>query len=41
MRDDDLCYMPAADLLGHFRERKISPVEVSQAQIARAERVNT
>ncbi len=40
MRDDDLCYMSAADLLDHFRDRKLSPVEVLKAQIARAERVN-
>ncbi len=40
MRDDDLCYMPAADLLDHFRDRRVSPVEVLKAQIARAERFN-
>jgi amidase len=40
MRDDDLCWMSAADLLTLFRERKLSPVEVLKAQIARAERVN-
>ena len=35
MRDDDLCWMSAADLLTLFRERKLSPVEVLKAQIAR------
>jgi amidase len=39
-RDDDLCWMSAADLLALFRERKLSPVEVLKAQIARADRVN-
>lgn len=32
----DLCYMPAAEQLRLFRARKLSPVEVLQAQIARA-----
>jgi amidase len=40
MRDDDLCWMSAADLLALLRERKVSPVEVLKAQIVRAERVN-
>lgn len=35
----DLCYMPAAEQLRLFRARKLSPVEVLQAQIARAEAV--
>jgi amidase len=39
-RDDDLCWLPAAALLALYQERKVSPVEVLKAQIARAERVN-
>jgi amidase len=39
-RDDDLCWLSAAALLALYRERKVSPVEVLKAQIARAERVN-
>ena len=35
----DLCYMPASEQLRLFRARKLSPVEVLQAQIARAEAV--
>ena len=37
MADLDLCYMPASLALELFRSRKLSPVEVLQAQIARAE----
>ncbi|MGH6822168.1 MAG: amidase [Methylocella sp.] len=40
MPGDDLCWMSAADLLAAFKERKVSPVEVLKAQIARIARVN-
>lgn len=36
---DELCYMSASELLPLFRSRKLSPVEVLKAQIARFERV--
>ncbi|MEM1200212.1 MAG: amidase family protein, partial [Pseudomonadota bacterium] len=39
MVDLDLCYMPASLALELFRSRKLSPVEVLQAQIARTEAV--
>jgi len=35
----DLCYLPAADALRMFRARELSPVELAQAVIARAEAV--
>ncbi len=37
--DLDLCYMPATEQLRLFRARKLSPVEVLEAQLARAEQV--
>lgn len=37
MSDLDLCYMPASLALEMFRARKLSPVEILKAQIARAE----
>jgi amidase len=40
MSDLDLCYMPATEALALFRARKLSPVELMKAVIARAERVN-
>lgn len=40
MRDDELCFLSAAELLALFKARKLSPVEVLKAQIARAERIN-
>jgi Asp-tRNA(Asn)/Glu-tRNA(Gln) amidotransferase A subunit family amidase len=39
MRDDDLCYMPATEALARFRDRSLSPVELSAAVIARAEAI--
>ncbi len=39
MTDLDLCYLPAADALRLFRTRKLSPVELMKAVIARAESV--
>lgn len=35
--DLDLCYMPATEALKLFRKKKLSPVELMQAVIARAE----
>ncbi len=37
MTDLDLCYMPAAKALKLFKSRKLSPVELMEAVIARAE----
>ena len=37
---DDLCGMPAARLVALYRRRKLSPVEVMRAVLARIERVN-
>ena len=36
---DELCYMSASELLPLFKSRKLSPVEVLKAQIARIEKV--
>ena len=38
MTDLDLCYMPASTALRLFRKKKLSPVELMQAVIARAEK---
>jgi Asp-tRNA(Asn)/Glu-tRNA(Gln) amidotransferase A subunit family amidase len=35
----DLCYLSAAEALGMFRRKQLSPLELLQAQIARAEAV--
>ena len=40
MSDTDLCYMPATEALALFKQKKLSPVELMQAVIARAEQVN-
>ena len=40
MGDLDLCYLPGYRALELFRARKLSPVELVQAQIRRAEAVN-
>ena len=37
---DNLAYLPASELLTRFRERKLSPVDVLEAQIARIETLN-
>ena len=37
---DDLAYLPASELLARFRERKLSPVDVLEAQIRRIETLN-
>ena len=39
MTDLDLCYMSAHEALARFRNRSLSPVELTQALIARAEAV--
>jgi Asp-tRNA(Asn)/Glu-tRNA(Gln) amidotransferase A subunit family amidase len=38
MSDLDLCYMTASEALAQFRAKKLSPVELLKAMIARAER---
>ena len=40
MTDGDLCYLSAVDAIAAFKARKLSPVELMQAVIARAEAVN-
>jgi len=40
MSDLELCYMPATEALAQFRARKLSPMELMQAVIARAEEVD-
>ena len=37
MTDLDLCYLPAAEALRQFKAKKLSPVELMRATIARAE----
>ena len=39
MTDEQLAYLPATELLELFKRRELSPVEVLEAQISRAERV--
>src|SRR5690242_16539908 len=39
MTDTDLCYLPATEALRLFRSRELSPVELLQAQLARAARL--
>ena len=31
MLDDDLCYMPATEALARFRDRSLSPVELTES----------
>lgn len=40
MRNDDVCYLTAAEALRLFRKKKLSPVELAEALIERAGRVN-
>jgi aspartyl-tRNA(Asn)/glutamyl-tRNA(Gln) amidotransferase subunit A len=40
MAADDLCWMPASEMVGLFKTRKLSPVEVMRAVLARIERLN-
>ncbi|MDH3476158.1 MAG: amidase family protein, partial [Rhodospirillales bacterium] len=39
MSDNELCYLSAVEALERFKTRKLSPVELMQALIARAEAV--
>ncbi len=39
MSDLDLCYLPATEALRRFRARELSPVELMEATIRRAEAV--
>ena len=40
MASDDLCWMPAAEMAAAIRKKKLSPVDVMRAVLARIERVN-
>lgn len=40
MDQEDLCFTPATDLARRIRERALSPVELMEAVIARAEAMN-
>jgi aspartyl-tRNA(Asn)/glutamyl-tRNA(Gln) amidotransferase subunit A len=40
MNRDDLCFLPATELAKLVRTKKLSPVEITQAILARIERVN-
>jgi aspartyl-tRNA(Asn)/glutamyl-tRNA(Gln) amidotransferase subunit A len=40
MASDDLCWLPALELASLIRARKVSPVEVTEAVLARIERLN-
>jgi Asp-tRNA(Asn)/Glu-tRNA(Gln) amidotransferase A subunit family amidase len=40
MKDDDLCYMSAIEALARFRARTLSPVELVEAIISRAESIS-
>ena len=37
---DDLCFMPATEMLTRFRDRSLSPVEVTTAMLAQIETVD-
>ena len=40
MQPHDLCYLPANEALRLFKEKKLSPVELMEAVVARASKVN-
>jgi aspartyl-tRNA(Asn)/glutamyl-tRNA(Gln) amidotransferase subunit A len=40
MTEDDVCFLPATDLIDHYRRRRLSPVEVAEAVLRRIERLN-
>ena len=40
MSQEDLCFTPATELSRAIRARQLSPVELMQAVLARAERLN-
>ncbi len=37
---DDLCWLPASEMAPAIKRRKLSPVEVMKAVLARIERLN-
>ena len=37
MNEIDLCYLPATELIKQFKDKSISPVELMQSMISRAE----
>lgn len=39
MNAEELCYLSATEALQHFRQRTLSPVELLQAQVERADRI--
>src|ERR1041385_1664486 len=39
MSGDDLCFLPATDLRGRIGRKEISPLDVTRAVLARAERL--
>jgi len=39
MSDLELCYLPATEAIARFKAKKLSPVELMQAVIERAEKV--
>ncbi|MGH2531785.1 MAG: amidase [Thermomicrobiales bacterium] len=40
MSEEEICWLSATDLLIHYRERSLSPVEVTEAILHRIDRVN-
>ncbi|MGH7361368.1 MAG: amidase family protein, partial [Candidatus Methylomirabilales bacterium] len=40
MTPDELCWIPATELVALIRARKLSPVELAEAVLARIERLN-
>jgi len=40
MNESDVCFMSAADLIASYRAKALSPVEVTQAVLARIDRLN-
>jgi len=40
MNDEDLCFTPAAEMVRLIRSRKVSPVEIMRATVARIERLD-
>ena len=40
MSNDDICYLPATEVLKLFKKKKLSPVELLKALVARSEKVN-